>query len=188
MTKGDNLSFFEQIVFQATGTQGNGNLQNHGKERIPFAKYPRVLRQNVVAALEHLERTTKFIGIKEDVGDLLRLYRANNPYGIINPRFVQKMNPLLLNDLARLDAAFVAMHNYQPEDYFSEGTFREGQKRIGKLDRRQNEAIKKYLREHGYLVAKRGAKGNIKESAAKLFLVSVRHIDSLAKEIKNMKE
>jgi hypothetical protein len=93
------------------------------------AMHPRVIRKNVVQALNHAELVIEMIGAEGSVKDWLKLYRSRNERATI-PWW--GMYPQLDQVIQRLDAAFQAVHDYRPEDYVSVDELSKIRQRAGK--------------------------------------------------------
>lgn len=152
--------------------------------RKPYMKHPRVLRRNVVEALKELELWAVYLAIPGTTMELLEKYRANRPLGISSPRIKDIIHPQLLPHLEKLEDAFKAIHDYSPEDYFSEGTYIDAMRRSGGHKNEEYGKAKQMLMDKGYLDAPRGVKKTIKEDIGKLCSQCPRTLDDIIKELK----
>lgn len=92
-------------------------------ERPKLARYPKPLREMLVNRIADLEHWLKFNGLEISWKEALDDFRSNVHMGIVNPFYRRKYRDC--GDIVQaawfLDEVFAQLHNYQPEDYLTEG-------------------------------------------------------------------
>lgn len=151
----------------------SGGQQSEKTDRAPFIAKPPALIKKAVKEFSYLkEFVRRFNAFKAPVDplELLNAYReAKQPLGILSPYFIEEYSEAicfgLLDRLERLDEALRELHDFRPQDYFTEGHYRiAGAKSAAfrKTPKEQEELAKERLRSE-YFTAPRGTKADVKK-------------------------
>ena len=188
---GKDRSPQSQIALYVSQTQAprKTSLDRGTEKRPAFRKYPSRLMKKSVAEMSKLKMLLKLFDVPIDPLDLLNRHRQERePHGILSPYFLMgcEGRSELINQLERLDDSFKELHQYDPKEYFTEGSYRLANSKsssLRKLSDSDVECIKDMLRKR-YMTARHGTKKDIKNEIRNRFSVSDTTLDVLIKELK----
>jgi len=145
---------------------------DENKPQLP--KVPRALIKKILKKIADLERSLGVQGHFSKWREIpswqtvLKEYRASVPYGITNPRFVQKYGLLCLASVEALEEAFQDSHNYDPVDYLTQGAKAAAGRhnKLGKVVDVRGQ-VKRMLRDSDYLKAPSAPRGEADAAGSK---------------------
>ncbi|MBU3652371.1 MAG: hypothetical protein FGM44_04730 [Limnohabitans sp.] len=167
----------------------------HTKEidRPKLDRYPKPLREMLNKRIATLERWLKFNDLDMSWKEALDDFRENVHMGVTSPFYAMKYKDCgdIVQSAWLLDEAFGKLHDYQPEDYLTEGVLKASQRfnRKGKTTDDTPKAMA-LLQKYGILNAKRGndetpgTQGWIRKKVGLETSLSPRTIDGIASKLR----
>jgi hypothetical protein len=165
----------------------NSNAVQSKKLREQFRRYPVKLMKRAVAEMSTLKMLIRLFDVRQDPLGLLNEFRKGKEQRILGgyPFFLLQHEGGLqiLNQLERLNDAFRDLHQYKPEDYFTEGAYRHANGKSAALKAKNNRELEDEIRSR-YLTASHGEKGDIKKDIADRYGVSKTTLDTIIRDLK----